>query len=116
MDSAVSGRCRNVYSAGRALKTTPPATRRRWNRTASGVLAAALEALDADQHAVCRNPITSNGLDGPMVARALPSVRTSRIWLAHAEHPFPSAYCLPCASSFGRYFANGSSFLGSVPM
>ncbi len=78
MDSAVSVRCRNGGPTGRVLASRPSATRRRWNGAASGMLAAALEALGADQPAPCQNPSGGNGLDGPRAARALRSGRTLR--------------------------------------
>ena len=64
--------------AGRVMTPRTPATRRRWNGAASGMLAVALEALGADQRALGRNPSGGNGLDGSLAARALGSVRTSR--------------------------------------
>ena len=78
IDSAVNGRCENGNAAGRVLTSRKPATRRRWSGAASGMLAAALEAVGAIQGVLGRNPSGGNGLDGRLAARALRSGRTSR--------------------------------------
>jgi len=65
-------------SAGRVMTPRTPATRKRWNGAASGMLAVALEALGADHRALGCNPSGGNGLDGLWAARALRPVRTAR--------------------------------------
>ena len=75
MGSVASGRGRTWGPAGRTLT---PGTRMRWNGAASGMLAAAREALEADQRALGRNPSEDNGLNGPLAARAPRSARTAR--------------------------------------
>jgi len=79
MDSAVSVRCRNGDPTARVWTPRPPPTRTGWNGAAFGMLAVALEALGTDRRALGRNPSGGNGLDGSLAARALGSVRTSRI-------------------------------------
>ena len=76
-DSAVNGRCGNGGSAERVLTSRTPATRRRWDGAASGMLAAVLEAFGADQRAFGPNPIGGNGLDGQLADLALRSGRVS---------------------------------------
>ena len=102
--SAVNGLRVNGTAAGRVSTLRTPGTRRRWIRAASGMLAAALEAVGAAQRSFGRNPSGGNRLDGQLAARALGSGRTSRTHVYTAVGNRESCLLPPSLKPPGRCY------------